>query len=1089
MLLEHRLKRDWPSELDLKEKRVIRPDITDTIHSLLNKDRVCTITGPPRCGKTTLACLAGWESVTGKKVSRFRHARYIDLAELTCLDDVSDIISMGKSWLLILDNWHVAPDYHNALIKRIKTDWSDVGCLIVATEFASGDVESELQSYLTSQIRELHITTIVDVSEWTNMIATGMIERHIQQLLKAKDTCKGEQLISLAISHNLRFDLEDYKQTIGVAITGKKVRSNLRLLHWRLQAWKPVEVHLRDVQFTKIIEEVKRTIVIPSSDYIGTMERIAAVAQWELPFLRAPGQNPPDGIAALQKKNLVVTMESMEGWRMDSTDAYLLMLATSEDLWLHKGTALLREYVRAHVSQATHVIRNVLIQGSPDTQTALIVTLLEEPTILEAEKKYLIALADSDGITFGGFRRIIDCLMRDFPSAQEEIGRRLKILSVLSCPEIAGPLGKSARNVSIASLRWFLWKLEKGREHIVEFVQSFLEGYGEDYLLILLSNAPWKDRRSLINVLGHYNAPLSRKFLRLEASRKISFEEVSLSRVTRELMQTTVISGPIRRNMIGALSTIDEDYLISSLARKPQFIGQLQSIINSSLWLSGDQAWRLAKLVPHLWSTLGSLPDYGGEKLTSAQFEKLCYLIINCWQANRGAAQDFINIILKTPLDSLLKPEGATAINKFLISIERVMPGAINKWCLLDIEYLSSVISLLDDETLDELLAVLAVFAPDALSKILEASHPRIFATANDNSLLRFGVLSICGKAKNVRWRPDVPTPEETAHYGSISFLVALYGLQLSHGLGVVQNLLSLLPDVDNLSPWTPLRLARYPLPWNPIYITEMANKSLQIEIDPRTDAQYNMILLGMMLDNLEWMSDFAFDSMVEGHKALQNAIHENIFRIELDRDHNVVRASINSQNRIVHAVDAVLRTILQQLSNSSLHIKDWDDSLPNLGTLSRIDYFRAKLIRAGVVTWSITTERDQVMPKFSISVNKRPSMFYEMNGIGSSINLDRVTANLKSWSTESINQQHLFSLIRFISVLEDSHPLLSLSKLNAEFQDKGEMRDSLQTAIDIGILHIYYVDNPENQAFPIIACQLNAEHPLVKEAKKRNNV
>jgi len=72
---------------------------------------------------------------------------------------------------------------------------------------------------------------------------------------------------------------------------------------------------------------------------------------------------------------------------------------------------------------------------------------------------------------------------------------------------------------------------------------------------------------------------------------------------------------------------------------------------------------------------------------------------------------------------------------------------------------------------------------------------------------------------------------------------------------------------------------------------------------------------------------------------------------------------------------------------------------------------------------------------------------------------------------------------IRRIRDLRAEHRFLSVKMLREKaFGNEPESQEALQIAIDREMLSTYYIDNPKNPQFPTLACELNSEHPIVRE-------
>lgn len=1084
-LLTDVLRRGWPTMSHLNEGRVVRPLIADEIHRRLEQYRICMVTGPPKSGKSTLACRIGWEILVGKRGSPFQRVRYLDLTDIENPDDVRDTMHMGKNWVLILDNWHAGSHCHIELLDRIKTDWRDVGCLLLDTQFPGAAETLELPSPLIA-LGQGEENAPIDTEVSAHEVARGMIELHVQTYLGTEPTCKGLDLIARAKSKNAHFDLEDYQQALVAPGEHKKVRGNLRFLSWRLRVWNLAERHLRDVPLGKVIEAVEQAIVVPYRARVGTLEKVAALAQWNLPYLRIAGQNPPEGIAELERKNVVVPMKRGAGWRMDSTDAYLVMLTTSGQHWVIRTLGLLREYLNLNPERTSHVVRNILKQAAPDISTILVLGLLGSRPLQEAEKKYLTQLAASNRLSFGWLNSLANCLLRDLPNDPEEANRRFDVASALFSKEMGNPFGNSARTAGLQTIMWFLKHLRKGEARFSEFVTSFLEGYGKDTLITSFCTAPWTVRQGLLRLLRYFDPSLYGRLRAVYPSTSVSREEIPFTALLYQLMRGCIEAGSVRHRKIEMLASIDEDYLLRELQGNPRAVGRLQFLLQSALWLSKGQAWRLASLVPRIWPELNLFAGSATAVIAQDEAGKLGFLVTNCLFANRSAAEDLVDLFLKVPLHTLVQMDKASGIGRILSAVERVQPGALKGWCSTEIDYLSRLFPLLETNALDETLIALATFAPDLLVSTIEECSEEITRGLFVNcpclsAWIRRAALDLC--KENLKSLPvaDLPSAEEIATCEPAQSILALYGLQLFLGVEGVHSLLASLVNSPKTSPWIPLLWARNLMPWESNQVGNMLRTILRAGFDPKASALQNVVVVGMTLRAIEWARGHKFDAYHDGHRALQTAIHEKILQLELCGETQVVRAAINDQHHLVHSTRNTFDEIVKPLRGSHVSLTEWDTALHEAGIADDLGYYRSKLIKSGLVAWSINAQADQPQPQFSISAEPNEELLYRLIDLPSSISPAGKPA-AKSTPIRDSNQYDFTNLIRRVRDLEVTNQFVSLKRLRREFASEQGMQDCLDIAIERRMLSTYYVRNRKNPRFPTLACKLDREHALVKE-------
>ena len=1047
------------------------------------------LTGQPRSGKTTLACLVGYQIEVGEVASPFWRVRYLDLTQMENADEVHNMIHMDRHWLLIIDNWHAAPECHHDLIGRLRNDWRDIGCLIVETHFPTSGEEVDAVSPLVA-LGQAEENAPINADSCLSEIAKGMVELHVQQQLGIEHTCKGPELVARAKSKNAYFDLEDCGTLTSIPTDYKRVRGNLRFLAWRLRAWNPTECHLSDVPLEQVIKMVDQTIVTPCHEYVGTLEAIAALAQWELPYLRGSGVNPPDGIRELERNNIIARMEHAVGWRLDSTDAYLVMLATRGSQWGARSLELTSQYLRSCPQQTHRMIVNLLGQADADVATDFVVGLLADPLLLEAEKQLLSQRAVSDRLSFSFVQSVSNCLLRDLPKDKEETDMRLNIASALLCKEIGNAVGRSARPRGLQQLMWLLMTLSKDESRFKEFVESFFEGYGEEALSAsFLDTQLWDIRRSFLTRLKRFVPSLWSRLSSLHSSVAVSPQDIPHGVLPYYISAGSVQVGLPRSNRIKMLGAIDEECLLDKLVGKPRPIGRLRLLLQSALWLDKGHAWRLAAIVPRIWPRLGMPRIDIGKAAIQDEVAKLSSLVTNCWFANPEAAQDLVSIFLTMPLRALVPPEWASDMGRFLTAAENVRPGVIRGWSSTDADYLSDLFFWTDGEALDELLVPLAVFVPDVLALIIEkdpvkAGQKLHDASAPHNVWFRRGALSLCGELRQTQPLPNLPPTDEIAKCGAAQTILTLYALYHALGLEAVRSVLSSLAGSPETSPWIPLLAARTPMPWTPKKVSDMAAAILRGGSEAAAGAVYDVVLWGMMLQSIEWPRGYTFDTGYYGHRALRGAMHRHILRYELLDDQQLVRAVINDKHLVARSVLYIFQRILRPLTDSPLNLEEWDGVLRLVGTAGRKDYFRSKAIYAGIVEWSVVAETGRLEPRFSIASNVDRARLYRLMGLplSESSGAKVAAVSLVATAAKDPVQVDLAALVRRVQKLEATRAPLSVEELRDSLSTDRDMQYCLGIAMCNEIVLTHYVVDPRHQTFPMSVLRLNHEHPFVQK-------
>jgi hypothetical protein len=966
----------WPTMSDIQQGLVLQPRIVDEILLRLEQKRRCLLIGLPRSGKTTIARVLGWKITKGDS-AYFRCVRYLDLAEIKDVKkDIQDIPlgSMRQGWLFIIDNWQAFPDCHEEILRRIRREFTrGFGVLFVFTQFSS---DNEIVDDLSPRLEFIHGEEPSPIDTRSSMleVARWMIDNHIENYKTHLD------LGRLDDSREFYIDKEDYEQAIFVYSIHKKIRGNLRFLSWRLKAWDPTKFHLRELTIDKVLEEVRHQIVIPSNLWLGTLEKIASLSQWELPFWRSAGENAPDGIEQLVQNNQIIAIEHGTAWRMDSTDAYLLMLATSIDNWANKTLVLLKQYVELRPEHTAVVVRSIITQAIGDIKTNLVIGLLESQIVLEREKTNLLESYSTGRPFFYAFLRLVIAILRNLPLDKKQKDKRLNIAAVLLTEEVGHAFGEWVRNKSLFGLILLLKHLVKDTERFQGFVTAFFKGYGENNLLARLQAAQSGDlQRQSLKLIKRFDSSLRDRLRSKLRLRSIPIEKKRFVQTLFWLAQGSIETGALRIKKIKFIENINEDYLVGKLGRSARAIGSLQFLIQSAIWLSPQEASKFAEMVPRMWLKLD---------LNKHEAEKLSFLVYNCWSANKNAAQDLVDLVLDVPLHVLIPPEKAAGLGKLFATMEKVQPGVLQGWCRDELDFLMQIILASEkEEMLDDLIISLAIFAPDILVQVAkncnEEIRQRLFNSSSQcGRWLRYGIFALIGVPWNINGIPELPNPQELVSCGSAKFIVALYGIQQRLSNPVVQNFLSMLSNMHNISPIVLRLFASYPMPWKANDIIYTVKTSMRAGIDQRTSAIHNSILATMMLPHLEWTVHYKFDIHKDGHRALETAIFENILCIKSVIDADLVSAILNEQNLFVQTVRKQIEDILNPIKRQSLDLTEWDTRLNKIFTVRELDYWRFKLLISGTVRFLINPRVNPSEIQFVYLDKPNRELLYELVGL-----------------------------------------------------------------------------------------------------------
>lgn len=498
--------KNWPLGRyeDIRKGQTVRPSIMAEIWTRLSIYRTCKLIGPPRSGKTYTAFSLGLEVTSGIMTQPFKKVRYLDLATVKGANHIDDILGeMDERWLFIIDNCHLATSCHGRLVNLLQTELKRVGLLLIETKFLAENAPdlAELSGLsLLMEIREIEGNPPVDVGICLEETARSMLEQHLRRTFGLPAECQGAKLIEKIQAMGGHLSEKTYQSALRVSMGFKAMKSNLRFLSWRLQAWKPVECNLWELSPHEVLTTVRQMIVYPCQEHIGTLEQIAALAQWELPYSRPAGTNPPEGIVTLMEKNIIAS-KGATAWQMDPTDAHLIMLANFGKEWEKESLALIRDYLSLFPEQTADAIHNIEHQARAETSTSIVSGLLQVSELMNAQKVRVTELVQEGKISFNELTRLAACLLRRLNKDPIGIERRRQLLGELLSDEMLSMLGQAGRNASLVSVMWFVVTIRHIGANASKVSKLFFDGFGTRSLTEALSKSSFAVAATILKLL------------------------------------------------------------------------------------------------------------------------------------------------------------------------------------------------------------------------------------------------------------------------------------------------------------------------------------------------------------------------------------------------------------------------------------------------------------------------------------------------------------------------------------------------------------------------------------------------------------
>jgi hypothetical protein len=381
---------------------------------------------------------------------------------------IEQFFKLRKDDMLIVDNWHSRPDCRDELNEYAKSAWKDVAFLYLWTRF-KGDVDEQATPAIPLEDTSSEVRPDpVDTERFLQELAGAMVKNHVDHYREKEPAAE------------LKTDAGDSEQALEPPIVDKRMRGNLRYLRWRLDAWDPRVCRLRDLGTQEMSEAIRRNLVEPADGHwIGDLLKVAVLAQWEVPYLLAPAENPPEGFSVLQAKNLITKSEDGTTWYMDSTDAYLALKYRWKEEWLQNTESELKKYLEQSPDQVPIALRRIMTQAEKDTKRRLLVGLLQSPIILGEQKRFLLQRVRQGNLGVSTVYNMANTLLGDIPEDDTEKQKRIKVARELFSKEVGEAVGEAARGANLQRTMWLLMLLKRDPEASQPFVIAFLGSFGQ----------------------------------------------------------------------------------------------------------------------------------------------------------------------------------------------------------------------------------------------------------------------------------------------------------------------------------------------------------------------------------------------------------------------------------------------------------------------------------------------------------------------------------------------------------------------------------------------------------------------------------
>lgn len=932
--------------------REISPPILLEVRDRIDQFGWCVLSGPPRTGKTTLAIILA-DKLIGSNNAK---ASYLDLGGLSSAEQVADIKQpfFDKGRLFVVDNWHLCPSAHEALLARLLPAYArGLRVLLISTQHRFWDPSSPRLALPTRPDPERN--PAIDMRDGLGDLARLLVFHRLRRAVAENESLpfSQDQVRVFREKYQFHVDEEDISQALSGPLGKKQILGHLRYLTWRLDAWNPDRQHLKEVSFEDVLDRVDSELCEPNAAQGGTLEKIASVTQWELPYRLAPGENPPSDLRSLSGRNLVSPLPSKKGWVMDTTDAYLIMEASSRNRWLDQSASLLLDYIKTRPGDAPPLIHRIMAHGFCDKETTenLLTRLLGDEAIRKCFIEEVIAMNR-------GGRRILNLMgnvLRFFMRARWEARiaseeERLAILNMLFASPIPELLAQGIQRERPVRFAYFLSDLAKGKESLAPVAASLLAHCREEDLVILIEKA--NDRNTQQTILNHVNRHDSELRKRVQAAANLKPGFTAPPDAEGPLNWKQVLSWLTaggtkgfkgrakRRDFILGLNL---DRLLESLNEPEKTVKHLQQLLDVSLWFRRSAAQHSVDLA---LSALEELPDL---RASASQWG---YLLFNAAHSDPTTAREILARMTRRPIGDSIPVEESGKLFTFMKVVEALQPGTIGEWCAGQADYFAAAFDAQGDEEMrDGLLLSLALFLPASLDALLDggaASSPGRF-----NSWRRVGILALHGLEPPAA--PDLSFAQALDSTKLQLAASAFHGIQTAASLDLALAALAEHNAAGQAGPALPLFLGRFRLPQSSRDLADAIRESMRRSTHPCWNAVDGVLALafskGVLHKDRFWPRQMAL--------AFSLAINENSLNLDkVVSEYGGVYASLNPEHPQVQQMTTRLNALLDTLPPEGAALEAWNAALPELKAKTNWDYWRIKLMETGRVGWKVDLAR-----------------------------------------------------------------------------------------------------------------------------------
>lgn len=736
---------------------------------------------------------------------------------------------------------------------------------------------------------------------------------------------------------------------------------NLRELAWRLDSWDPAKKSLSEVDDEDVRHHVRAKLLIPAQPNVGSLERVAALAQWETRFERITGDNL-EGLDDLVRKNIVYCVDPELSWSMDPTDAYLCLATIHKQNWLPESIYLLRKNMPSSPAGRSALAWGILLHSDRDIRMELFAELDLDLNLMLALSSQL-KLGTSAAGEFLSAKKLFDLLLKDLPVEKSARESRLNAVRALCDDKLLDDLGTAFRSANLIQGMWMLTFLVRGLPELQDRLAYLVHAVGEDeWRRMIGSHRSAVVQQRVLTLLRRIDPDFAYKVRKGTTLLPVPMHRQRFA-VLEHLANATVVWGEPRRLQVDFLNQLDPDELPTMFEHGAKTVQRFNWFLNSSFWLSPDAARRFATRWPEVLRLNSEEPK---------SLVGISRVLNEVVTLAPDSASSLITELCEIPYSRLVQACSRDEVAFLLTGLDKATPGAADGYVSRNREELCD-----DCERNAELWRSML---PTVFGVLSEGNRGALFESFTRNraaSLVDdpFDAWVWAGAAAISNHRPRqgvgmaLPSIEKLSESRNVKLILALHGLASNGRSDYVAEVLRQLSQAPTVGGTLPSIVARHSAQWTTETVLSILRDITASGMDLRQSGIRKTVLAVNACGVIEWPRKFAFRPTGRGsdaHRAIQAALASRLLRIKsekmasrvrvgLDKNHSLAIPTIEASGAAMHPLNA----------RYFVPYAEWSSGIQKAFSAREKVYWLSKMIEVGSVEWRVQGRSNDLTVEF----------------------------------------------------------------------------------------------------------------------------